>query len=71
MEDGMQEAFLGRHDILKQDGLDARKAPDCPPTRKQQIANPFNAHLTFEAVTEVFPKLHSDFAEEISINRSD
>jgi hypothetical protein len=70
IEDGVREAFLRRHDILERDGLDARNAPSRPPAWNQLIANLFN-DPNFTGVTEVFPELHSDFAQEISINRSD
>jgi hypothetical protein len=70
LEDGVREAFLRQHDILERDGLDARNAPTRPPTWNQLIANLFN-DPNFTGVTEVFPELHSDFAQEIYINRSD
>jgi hypothetical protein len=66
----VREAFLRRHDILERDGLDACNAPNRPPTWNQLIANLFK-DPNFTGVTEVFPELHSDFAQEISINRSD
>jgi hypothetical protein len=67
LEDGVREAFLGRHDSLERDGLWMHGNAT---TWNQQIANLFN-DPNFTAVTEVFPELHSDFAQEISINRSD
>jgi hypothetical protein len=70
IEDNVRETFLRRHDLLQRDGLDARNAPGRPPTWNQLIANKFN-DPNFQAVTEVFSELHSDFGEEISINRSD
>jgi hypothetical protein len=70
IEDNVREAFLRRHDLLQQDGLDGRNTPGRPPTWNQLIANKFN-DPNFQAMTEVFSEHHSDFAEEISVNWSD
>jgi hypothetical protein len=66
----VKDAFLKRNNILEKPELDARNAPDHPLTWNQLVAAKFN-DPDFEAVTEVFPELHSDFAQPISINRSD
>jgi hypothetical protein len=68
-EPGIREAFLERHAILEKDALDARNSPERPPIWSKQVADKFN-DPNFTATTEVFPELHSDFMDPISINRS-
>jgi len=71
LQDDVRPAFENRNNILQRPELDARNAPDHPLTWTQLVANKFNDPRFLEAVTEVFPELHSDFAIPISINRSD
>ena len=66
IEDDVKHAFLHRHDCLDRQTLDARNSPLRPKTWLEQIADKFN-DTNFFVVSEVFPNLHNDYAEEIDL----
>lgn len=66
IEDDVKHAFLHRHDCLDRQTLDARNSPIRPKTWLEQIADKFN-DTNFFVVSEVFPNLHNDYAEEIDL----
>jgi hypothetical protein len=66
MEDDIREAYVQRHDTPARDAFDARNCDERPASFYDLAAERFNSP-EFNPTTNVYPDLHSDFAQSIEL----
>jgi hypothetical protein len=66
LEDDVQKACGQRHDTPLRDGFDARNCDAQPATLYEVLAEQFNSP-NFNPATNVYPDLHSFFAQSIQL----
>jgi hypothetical protein len=65
----VKEAYLVRHIPMNREELDARNSPIRPKTWDEILRDKFN-DVSFAPNSDVFPTLHSDFAESHDLHRN-